>query len=309
MKFTQILNISLIIFFINGCSFLSSFARENPNERYKEEGEDLVTNSETENLEISNDYPYPSIQNNPLSQSELPRPKKIFSSGNSEKVEIRRLGEIYWIYIEALPSKMWALTKDLLAAQYDIENEDPTSGKIKAKSKANGEDINIILEHGIRNNSSEIYLEDDSGAAVDVGFYNSFSNYFVENLPGYQGNSLAAQSLNLNKKTRIVYVQKEIGIEFKLTFERTWSAISRALERSSLEIKDRNRELKYFQVSVDEDDNSFFGFFSRSNNAADVDYELTFTQSGENTILEFKKLSNTSISVNDLVDQINENLS
>ena len=115
--------------------------------------------------------------------------------------------------------------------------------------------------------------------------------------------------MNLNKKTRIVYVQKEIGIEFKLTFERTWSAISRALERSSLEIKDRNRELKYFQVSVDEDDNSFFGFFSRSNNTADVDYELTFTQSGENTILEFKKLSNTSISVNDLVDQINENLS
>ena len=180
---------------------------------------------------------------------------------------------------------------------------------IRDRSKANGEDINIILEHGIRNNSSEIYLEDNSGTAIDVGFYNSFSNYFVENLPGYQGNSLAAQSLNLNKKTRIVYVQKEIGIEFKLTFERTWSAISRALERSSLEIKDRNRELKYFQVSVDEEDNNFFGFFSRSNNAADVDYELTFTQSGENTILKFKKLSNTSISVNDLVDQINENLS
>ena len=74
MKFTQILNIFLIIFFINGCGSLSSFARENPNERYKEEGEDLVTNSETEDLEISNDYPYPSIQKYPLSQSELPRP-------------------------------------------------------------------------------------------------------------------------------------------------------------------------------------------------------------------------------------------
>ena len=55
MKFTQILNIFLIIFFINGCSFLSSFARENPNERYKEEGDDLVINSETEDLEISNE--------------------------------------------------------------------------------------------------------------------------------------------------------------------------------------------------------------------------------------------------------------
>ena len=35
----------------------------------------------------------------------MPRPKKIFSSTGSESVEVRRLGEIYWIYVEALPSK------------------------------------------------------------------------------------------------------------------------------------------------------------------------------------------------------------
>jgi len=34
------------------------------------------------------------------------------------------------------------------------------------------------------------------------------ASYLSENLPGYQGDSIAAQGLNLNKKARIVYVKK-----------------------------------------------------------------------------------------------------
>ena len=52
---------------------------------------------------------------------------------------------------------------------------------------------------------------------------------------------IAAQGLNLNKKARIVYVKKEIGIESKL-FERTWSAISRAVDKAGLKVVDRNRD-------------------------------------------------------------------
>ena len=54
----------------------------------------------------------------------------------------------------------------------------------------------------------------------------------------------------MNKKARIVYVKKEIGIEFRLPFERTWSAISRAIEKTGYEVSDRNRELKYIQIKV-----------------------------------------------------------
>ncbi|GIR11332.1 MAG: hypothetical protein CM15mP22_7520 [Gammaproteobacteria bacterium] len=85
--------------------------------------------------------------------------------------------------------------------------------------------------------------------------------FIQENLPGYQGNSIAAQSLNLNKKARIVYVRKEIGIEFKLSFERTWSAISRAIDRTNYAVADRNRELRYIQLDLEEEDDGFFSFW------------------------------------------------
>ena len=106
-----------------------------------------------------------------------------------------------------------------------------------------------------------------------------------------------------------MYIRKEIGIEFKLSYERAWSAISRALERTKYTVSDRNRELKYIQIDLEESNSGFFNFFGSDDSESEVDYELVFTQSGENTLLEFKKLSNTQVSVNELVDKINENLS
>ena len=42
---------------------------------------------------------------------------------------------------------------------------------------------------------------------------------------------------------------------------------------------------------------------------AEADYELVFSESEGNTILEFKKLSDNEFSVDELVDIINESLS
>ena len=130
-------------------------------------------------------------------------------------------------------------------------------------------------------------------------------------MPGYEGNSIAAQGLNLNKKARIVYVKKEIGIEFRLPFDRTWSALSRAVDKADLEVVDRNRELKYIQIKLEAEEEGFFAnLFNRVNDdQVEADYELVFSESEGNTILEFKKLSNIEFSVDELVDIINESLS
>ena len=130
-------------------------------------------------------------------------------------------------------------------------------------------------------------------------------------MPGYEGNSIAAQGLNLNKKARIVYVKKEIGIEFRLPFDRTWSALSRAVDKADLKVVDRNRELKYIQIKLEVEEEGFFAnFFNRVNDdQVEADYELVFSESEGNTILEFKKLSNIEFSVDELVDVINESLS
>lgn len=322
MKISKIFSVILICIFVlqnctipesrkpycpeNGCLLEK---REDPNERYSDEGNELEDNDQLQSLEVLDEFPYPPKSPSFIKEGEVPRPKKIFSSQGSENVEVRRLGEIYWIYIEALPSKSWPLIKDfLLDNEYELLNDDPTLGKITAKKAAQ---FFLTLEHGIKNNSSEIYLLDSNNNSMELNYFEELAAYISENLPGYEGNSIAAQGLNLNKKARIVYVKKEIGIEFRLPFDRTWSALSKAVEKADLKIADRNRELKYIQIKLDDEDEGFFRNLFSAQNASEVeaDYELIFSESEGNTILEFKKLSDIEVSVDELVDIINESLS
>ena len=322
MKLSKIFSVILICIFVlqnctipesrkpycpeNGCLLEK---REDPNERYSDEGKELEDYDQLQSLEVLDEFPYPPKSPSFIKEGEVPRPKKIFSSQGSENVEVRRLGEIYWIYIEALPSKSWPLIKDfLLDNEYELLNDDPTLGKITAKKASQ---FFLTLEHGIKNNSSEIYLLDSNNNSMELNYFEELAAYISENLPGYEGNSIAAQGLNLNKKARIVYVKKEIGIEFRLPFDRTWSALSKAVEKADLKIADRNRELKYIQIKLDDKDEGFFRNLFSAQNASEVeaDYELIFSESEGNTILEFKKLSNVEVSVDELVDIINESLS
>lgn len=322
MKLSKIFSVILICIFVlqnctipesrkpycpeNGCLLEK---REDPNERYSDEGNELEDYDQLQSLEVLDEFPYPPKSPSFIKEGEVPRPKKIFSSQGSENVEVRRLGEIYWIYIEALPSKSWPLIKDFLFDnEYELLNDDPTLGKITAKKASQ---FFLTLEHGIKNNSSEIYLLDSSNNSMELSYFEELAAYISENLPGYEGNSIAAQGLNLNKKARIVYVKKEIGIEFRLPFDRTWSALSKAVEKADLKIADRNRELKYIQIKLDDEDEGFFTNLFSSQNASEVeaDYELIFSESEGNTILEFKKLSDVEVSVDELVDIINESLS
>ena len=322
MKLSKIFSVILICIFVlqnctipesrkpycpeNGCLLEK---RENPNERYSDEGKELEDNDQLQSLEVLDEFPYPPKSPSFIKEGEVPRPKKIFSSQGSENVEVRRLGAIYWIYIEALPSKSWPLIKDfLLDNEYELLNDDPTLGKITAEKTSQ---FFLTLEHGIKNNSSEVYLLDSNNNSMELEYFEKLAAYMSENLPGYEGNSIAAQGLNLNKKARIVYVKKEIGIEFRLPFDRTWSAISKAVEKADLKIADRNRDLKYIQIKLDKEEEGFFRnlFNAQNQDEVEADYELIFSQSEGNTILEFKKLSDTEISVDELVDIINESLS
>jgi len=328
MKFIKIFSIILVsVLVLQNCTIPESRkpycpengclleGRPNPNERYVKEGEELNTGNELDSLEVVNEFPIPAKGQSFLKEGELPRPKKIFSSTGSENVEVRRLGEIYWIYVEALPSKSWPLIKDYLAqSNFNLVNEDPSIGKIRAEKN---NFFDITLEHGIKNNSSEIYLLDDDNKSLELESFEELAAYISLNLPGYEGNSIAAQGLNLNKKARIVYVKKEIGIEFRLPYDRTWSALSRAVDKAGLVVADRNRELKYIQIKLEEQQEGFFVDLFRGQNPfnnnvsedVEADYELIFTESGDNTILEFKKLSDIEFSVDELVDIINESLS
>ena len=125
-----------------------------------------------------------------------------------------------------------------LGKGYLYRNLGRTKQEVVGKWPAAHAEIEQVLETALEGQSKAQELFEDMAAYLSI------------NLPGYEGNSIAAQSLNLNKKARIVYVQKEIGIEFKLPFDRTWSAISRAIEKTDYEVVDTNRDLKYIQIKA-----------------------------------------------------------
>ena len=60
---------------------------------------------------------------------DIPAPRQIFSSGESKEVQLRRLGELMWVYIETLPSTSWPITKNYFEASgMPILSSDPDQG-------------------------------------------------------------------------------------------------------------------------------------------------------------------------------------
>ena len=46
-------------------------------------------------------------------EQDIPAPRQIFSSGESNEVQLRRLGELMWVYIETMPSTALANCQEL----------------------------------------------------------------------------------------------------------------------------------------------------------------------------------------------------
>ena len=89
---------------------------------------------------------------------DLPKPRQIFSSGQTRAVQLRRLGQLLWVYVEALPSTSWPITKAYFeTSDYKILNSNPLSGELILKYSDNT-DMKVLIEHGIKEASTEIFI-------------------------------------------------------------------------------------------------------------------------------------------------------
>ena len=80
---------------------------------------------------IDKDDHYPPINQdiNAVSVQDIPAPRQIFSSGESNEVQLRRLGELMWVYIETLPSTSWPIAKNYFeTSSMSIIESDPDAG-------------------------------------------------------------------------------------------------------------------------------------------------------------------------------------
>ena len=319
----------ILAFLISSCSSLTGPEGAFPDTRYdfldEELSNDVVT---TEDLQLSteeNHYPIEISSGDTVFQ-EVPKPRQIFSAGGASEVQLRRLGDLLWVYVETLPSTTWPITRTYWeTSEFQLLDANPETGVMLIDFS---QDINlkITIEHGIKESSSEIFLSavkktDNVEAEVDneqiQPYLEDIVNYIADSVGTFSGTSLAAQSLNDRKKSRIFSENEKTVIELDLNFERAWSTVSRAISASQIISNDRNREEGIFYVSLSAEEESGvsrfnpLAFFRRnpSQQIADPEYMIYVTPLGSKTLIKAEAMTGNIQDSEDLLSILNESLS
>ena len=318
-----------LIFFVTSCSIIGGPNGYFPEKKYdflEEEIEaDITLPSDLDSPDTENHYPVgdPSNLENVL---EVPKPRQIFSSSGDSSVQLRRLGELMWIYIETLPSTSWPISKNYWdTSEYDVIKADPVSGEIDIDFSQSSK-LQMRVEHGIKEASTEVFLYKINKISGDIESDPEFVqmemekmiDYYADSLSNFTGTSLAAQNLNEMKKAKIFTENGMTVISLDLNFDRAWSSVSKALNAAEIVTNDRDRSNGTFYVSFAERDERRFRLFggrSSSDNSQNNEFgkssqfEITITQ--ENNKSYVRAISkNGNIEESELLlSKINESLS
>ena len=323
------LNYVLIAFLVSSCASLTGPDGAFPDTTYdfldEELSEDVVTPDDLELKREEDHYPI-NISSGDTVFQEVPKPRQIFSAGGASEVQLRRLGELLWIYVETLPSTTWPITRSYWeTSEFQLLDANPETGEmlIDFNDEVN---FKITIEHGIKESSSEIFLSGvlkDGKESIELDqeeiqpYLEDIVNYIADSVGTFSGTSLAAQSLNDRKKSRIFSENERTVIELDLNFERAWSTVSRAINASRIISNDRNREEGIFYVSLsaeDESNESRFNplAFLRRNpdeQVADPEYMIYVSRIGTKTLIKAEAISGSIQDAEDLLSILNESLS
>ena len=318
----------LTVTFISSCSYLTGPEGLFPETKYdfleEEVAPSLRIPEELDKIDKENHYPIAYTLNNNIAK-DVPKPRQVFSSGGASEVQLRRLGELMWIYVETLPSTAWPISKNYWeTSSYQIISTDAETGVIKVAIDDNSS-YEMIIEHGIKEASTEIFLKQINNNNEDITDIESIKpefqkvvDYLAASVENFSGTSLAAQSLNERKKARIFTQNDQTVIELDLTYPRAWSAVSRALTAGNIVTNDRNRDKGIFYVSyASEVEAGFFSFlsFGQDENEEgliigdEAEFEIKVKSLGSRTIITAEATNGSIEDAETLLSKINESLS
>ena len=321
-----------VLIFISSCSYISGPEGLFPDTKDKFFDEKLSPDLKlpSSDISINKDDHYPPISKGiPAAEiQDIPAPRQIFSSGQSNEVQLRRLGELMWVYIETLPSTSWPITKNYFeASSMSIIDADPDTG-IMLIRYSDSLNLKITIEHGIKEASTEIFLSpytSDEDLSIDKNpefvqqQLEKIVEFFASSASSFSGTSLAAQSLNDRKKAKIFNVNDQTIIELNLGFDRAWSAVSRALEAGNITSNDIDRDNGIFLVSfsVESESSSWFSFLNfndKENNDSlllgeSAEFRIFLKSKNDKTNILVESLDGAKEEAEALLSKINELLS
>ena len=285
--------------------------------------EDILLPDDLNVLVVENHYPVdlaPELSDD----QEVPKPRQIFASSGNSSVQLRRLGELMWIYVETLPSTSWPITKSYWnTSSYETLNADPLIGEIDI----NFDETSILkmkIEHGIKEASTEIFLAQINKNSKEIisnpeliqSELSNLVNYFAESVDQFSGTSLAAQNLNDIKKAKIFVENGQTVIELDLNFDRAWSSVTKAMDASKILVNDKDRSNGIFYVSYSEEKEdgifSFLNFGRNTNNKINFDgakFEVKITEKNNKTYVRAYSKDGKIEEAEKLISKINESLS
>lgn len=332
MKYSKNQFFLLTLCYLASCSYISGpegLFPETKNKFFEEElAPDL--NLPLSDLAIQKEDHYPPIiQGIPLAEiQDIPSPRQIFSSGGSNEVQLRRLGELMWVYVESLPSTSWPITKSYFeSSSMPIIENDPDAGIMLIKY-SDSLNFKVTIEHGIKESSTEIFLttyltDPNAPNASEPEFIqkelSKIVEFFASSASSFSGTSLAAQNLNDRKKARIFNLNDRTIIELNLGFDRAWSAISRALTAGNITSNDIDRDNGIFLVSysVESEQKGWFSFLNFSDDEDDgslllgeaAEFKIILKPENDKTNIYVESLEGSSEDAEALISKINELLS
>jgi outer membrane protein assembly factor BamC len=318
-----------ILLITSSCSYLTGPEGYFPTTKYdflsESIDDDISLPEDLESKANENHYPVEQISE-VMQDQDVPKPRQIFASSGNSSVQLRRLGELMWIYIETLPSTSWPISKSYWdTSSYDVTAANPDTGEIEINYDESSL-LKMRIEHGIKEASTEIFLVQTNKSDSEIisnqpliqSELENIVNYFAESINDFSGTSLAAQNLNEMKKAKIFAEDGQTVIELNLSFDRAWSSVSRAMTAANIVSNDKDRSNGIFYVSYtkDEEDGffSFLGFGGKDNNSdttftEEAQFEVLITEKNNKTYVRARAMSDKIEDAEELLSKINESLS
>ena len=322
----------VFLFFLPSCSFINGpegYFPDKKNEFLKDKiEEEIALPSSLSEPSTENHYPVTDLE--PIEESlEVPKPRQIFASSGNSSVQLRRLGELMWIYIETLPSTSWPISKNYWETSvYDVTKADPNLGEIIIDFDQNN-NLLMKVEHGIKEASTELFLYQvnkknqtiESNPEFIQAEMEKIVEYFAESVSTFSGTSLAAQNLNEMKKASIFTEDGKTVIALDLTYDRAWSSVNKALNEANIVTNDKDRSRGIFYVSyAKEEESRFFGLFGRNNKdnalsdeqiafGEESQFEISISEENNKTFVRAVSKSGNIEESEQLLSKINESLS
>ena len=286
-------------------------------------GEDMLLPNDLDTIMIENHYPV-EIGETLTNDEKVPKPRQIFASSGNSSVQLRRLGELMWIYVETLPSTSWPITKSYWnTSSYETVSANPQTGEIIINFDESSF-LNMKIEHGIKEASTEIFLTQTNKSSSELisnpdliqSELSNLVSYFADTVDQFTGTSLAAQNLNDVKKTKIFVENGQTVIELDLNFDRAWSSVTKAMDAAEIFANDKDRSNGIFYVSyAEEDDRGFLSFLNLRKNedkkvlSDDAQFEVKIIEKNNKTYVRAYSKDGKIEESEKLISKINESLS